>query len=127
MAEIIDMDEKRRHKAGMAACIACRHKWTAVAPEGTYHLECPNCKEVKGRWQIEPDEAEMEDFVCSLMKENRALKQLVADLTLDAQEKTAALGAALEVMTSQKVRLEEQADAITLARQAIGRVCAKDL
>jgi len=35
---------------GEAFCIACDHRWTAVAPTGTIDLECPNCKSMKGHW-----------------------------------------------------------------------------
>ncbi len=29
--------------AAYVKCLICDHKWTAVFPEGTEKLECPNC------------------------------------------------------------------------------------
>ena len=36
--------------SGEAFCIACDHRWAAVAHTGTVDLECPNCKSMKGHW-----------------------------------------------------------------------------
>jgi len=87
MADIIDIDEKRPHKAGQAMCLDCRYEWTAVTPAGTFHMDCPKCQSKRGRWLIDADEREVDKFICTLMKENRALKQLVADLVLNAKER----------------------------------------
>ena len=47
------------HITGPAFCQACRHTWTAVAPVGTVHLECPQCKRDWGTFThaVEPYEA----------------------------------------------------------------------
>lgn len=37
-----------RHIAVPAVCLACRHKWSAVAPAGTVALECPACGTNRG-------------------------------------------------------------------------------
>lgn len=36
------------HITGPAVCLECRHKWVAVAPVGTWHVECPGCGTFKG-------------------------------------------------------------------------------
>ena len=36
------------HIKGEARCLVCKHEWQAVAPAGTYQLECPECKLHKG-------------------------------------------------------------------------------
>lgn len=39
------------HLAGEAICIGCQHTWAAVAPVGTWQLECPSCHSSKGIWR----------------------------------------------------------------------------
>jgi hypothetical protein len=39
------------HMAGEAICIGCRHTWAAVAPVGTWQLECPSCGSGNGIWR----------------------------------------------------------------------------
>lgn len=41
-------EERSPHLSGAAACMACHHSWVAVAPVGTYELECPECHAIKG-------------------------------------------------------------------------------
>jgi hypothetical protein len=52
MAEIVDLATVRGratpYMSGAAACMACHHSWVAVAPVGTYELECPECHSTKG-------------------------------------------------------------------------------
>ena len=56
MATVISLESRRRkpqeakdpHVSGKARCLHCRHEWTAVAPVGTYELECPECHLLKG-------------------------------------------------------------------------------
>jgi hypothetical protein len=36
--------------SGRAYCFGCAHVWEAVAPVGTYLLECPNCHLEKGHF-----------------------------------------------------------------------------
>lgn len=38
------------HLQGQARCLACRHEWQAVAPIGTFDLECPSCGLMRGAW-----------------------------------------------------------------------------
>lgn len=40
--------ERTPHATGKAMCMACAHEWTAVAPTGTVHLDCPSCHLEKG-------------------------------------------------------------------------------
>lgn len=35
--------EKGKYSVSYVQCDICGHKWTAVRPEGTETLECPNC------------------------------------------------------------------------------------
>ena len=39
------------HLSGEAVCIGCRHEWVAVAPVGTWQLECPSCSTFNGIWR----------------------------------------------------------------------------
>jgi len=43
--KIIDIDSARPHITNSIECKECNHKWVAVYPERTNHLECPNCHE----------------------------------------------------------------------------------
>jgi hypothetical protein len=52
MTEIINLAEHRPHMSGTAKCIECCHTWVAVAPVGTYRLECPKCHLEKGAWSF---------------------------------------------------------------------------
>lgn len=36
------------HMSGEAKCMQCKYEWVAVAPIGTYWLECPSCGAIKG-------------------------------------------------------------------------------
>lgn len=42
---VIDVSEKMPHLAVPVRCLACKHKWVAVAPLGTdtNALACPEC------------------------------------------------------------------------------------
>lgn len=48
MAEIHDINERKPHLQGEATCLACGHKWHAVALVGTTELECPECGTERG-------------------------------------------------------------------------------
>lgn len=44
MSNVIAFPEKDEpHISGAARCLSCKHEWLAVAPVGTYILECPSC------------------------------------------------------------------------------------
>lgn len=49
---IVSLDQFKKdnepHCSGVAKCIGCKHTWVAIAPVGTFHLECPNCETFKG-------------------------------------------------------------------------------
>lgn len=45
---VIQLDDRRPVNTGLAFCLLCGHRWTAVAPIGTVFLECPLCKAIKG-------------------------------------------------------------------------------
>lgn len=49
-AEVIELSDFRPHLSGAAQCLGCGHKWAAVAPVGTFELECPECGLPKGRF-----------------------------------------------------------------------------
>lgn len=51
MAEIINLSERRPHLSGPAVCSCCLHKWVAVAEVGTWQLQCPQCRTMKGLWE----------------------------------------------------------------------------
>lgn len=38
------------HITGQAHCLNCTHKWIAVAPTGTFCLQCPSCLTNKGHY-----------------------------------------------------------------------------
>ena len=38
------------HLSGMAQCLGCQHRWAAVAPIGTFQIQCPQCSTLKGVW-----------------------------------------------------------------------------
>lgn len=52
MPDIVDLENERikrsAHQTGKAHCLACGHRWVAVAPAGTVWLECPACETQKG-------------------------------------------------------------------------------
>ena len=50
MTEVINLADHRpeRHLSGIARCMACKHEWATVAPEGVKWLECPSCGCRKG-------------------------------------------------------------------------------
>lgn len=55
MADILQFrkpEPDEEHLSGEALCIGCRHKWVAVAPVGTWQLECPSCGAMKGVFRL---------------------------------------------------------------------------
>lgn len=56
---VLPAEEDGPHISGEAACGACGHCWTAVAPAGTTILECPKCARMWGAYKhcVEPDAA----------------------------------------------------------------------
>lgn len=49
--KVVNLQERRPHMTGEAVCMACRHEWIAVAPQGTWDLECPECGTNHGVWR----------------------------------------------------------------------------
>ena len=48
---LADEREKRMpHSSGQARCLDCKHEWVAVAPIGTYWLQCPGCSLLRGKY-----------------------------------------------------------------------------
>lgn len=47
------------HITGPAFCGACKAEWPAVAPVGSVHFECPQCKRMWGAFKnaVSPPEA----------------------------------------------------------------------
>jgi len=41
--QTINLDERRPHRAGPAACLACGARTVAVAPEAVRSMECATC------------------------------------------------------------------------------------
>lgn len=56
-----DSQDDCKHLSGPARCIECRHEWVAVAPVGTYELQCPQCESIKGMYIGPVDEDENVD------------------------------------------------------------------
>ncbi len=54
-------EPKEQHGTGEAFCMACDHRWVAVAPTGTTILECPSCKRHTGHFKFEfaPSEGQL--------------------------------------------------------------------
>ena len=52
MTKVYDFEKERvsrePHMSGPATCLECGHEWQAVAPVGTYQMECPECGLFKG-------------------------------------------------------------------------------
>lgn len=50
MGDVVSLDSRRPdpHRNGEAKCLACGHKWVAVAPLGIDELECPDCGTMRG-------------------------------------------------------------------------------
>ena len=48
MSNVVHLSEYKPHICGEAKCLACGHKWHAVAPIGTTELDCPECETWKG-------------------------------------------------------------------------------
>jgi len=52
--EVVSLADERQkrspHISGAAKCLACQHRWMAVAPTGTIWLDCPSCTLERGRF-----------------------------------------------------------------------------
>ena len=59
-----EFNDEDPHLSGNAKCAACKHTWVAVAPVGTYSLECPNCETMHGVW-MNPALADKPLWQCS--------------------------------------------------------------
>lgn len=59
-------EPKDPHGSGDAFCLKCGHEWVAVAPIGVTHLQCPECKTMKGHWKFEffPKEQMVRECQC---------------------------------------------------------------
>lgn len=44
----VERMKREDHLEGEAFCVACGQVWIALAPLGTYELECPRCGSLKG-------------------------------------------------------------------------------
>lgn len=53
MGAVVEFKRKEPHGSGEAFCIGCGHEWVAVAPVGVTHLQCPECKTMKGHFKFE--------------------------------------------------------------------------
>lgn len=51
--KVINLDDRRPHKAVYAACMTCGKDWVEAAPVGTHTFECPVCKTLTGT-QVKP-------------------------------------------------------------------------
>lgn len=70
-----DLFEDGPHLSGEAHCIQCGHKWVAVAPVGTFELECPQCHSHKGilTYPCEPEAAWVCNCGCHIFIMSRTL------------------------------------------------------
>jgi hypothetical protein len=66
MGAVLDFKPREEpHLAGEAVCVSCRHTWVAVAPVGTWQLECPSCETWHGVWRYPIGASEGDAvFVC---------------------------------------------------------------
>lgn len=52
MGQLVNLEAERilrnPHREGEARCLNCKHSWQAIAPVGTYRLECPSCHTTQG-------------------------------------------------------------------------------
>lgn len=65
MSDVVDLNSRRPHLEGAAKCVECQHVWQAVAPTGTWQLECPACGLLKGVWKfITVPGRDIEIYVC---------------------------------------------------------------
>lgn len=63
MGSVVEFRQREEpHMAGEALCIGCRHHWAAVAPIGTWQLECPECCSLKGIFRHPVGAAEGDAF-----------------------------------------------------------------
>lgn len=70
MSNVIELlktkkEEDLEHITGEAECIACKHRWVAVAPTGIDILECPACSLMKGYFKYPIDRKEELIWECS--------------------------------------------------------------
>ena len=63
MAEV--REERSPHARGTAQCLDCKHQWEAVAPLGTYWLQCPGCGLIRGKYLYTFDFVDQLHWVCA--------------------------------------------------------------
>lgn len=92
MGEIVSMQKEREerepHLSGAAACLVCHHSWVAVAPVGTYELECPECRSTKGYFVnavVRGDELFVCNCGCDVFRIHRAHGPYCVNCALPAQ------------------------------------------
>lgn len=55
MTEVVSLQQHREenspHASGWATCLACKHRWVAVAPVGMIGFDCPSCGLAKGTFE----------------------------------------------------------------------------
>lgn len=56
-----NIDDDGPFLAGPAMCVICKHEWAAVAPVGTFDLECPSCGFFKGHFKFAVDRDVVKD------------------------------------------------------------------
>jgi hypothetical protein len=45
-----------KYRQGPAACVACGQKWRAVAPVAVTVLECPQCHDMTGLFEVHAED-----------------------------------------------------------------------
>ena len=45
-----ESEDEGPYMTGEAWCLGCKYKWLAIAPVGTFCLECPECHANKGHY-----------------------------------------------------------------------------
>lgn len=64
MSNVIQFPQREEpHLSGMASCMACQHRWVAVAPVGTVFMECPECSRMFGH-MVAPVERDGDHWTC---------------------------------------------------------------
>lgn len=67
MSNVIQLHNREGspHMQGPARCVACGHKWEAVAPVGTKQLQCPKCHTLKGLFMNPVAPSENQIWTCA--------------------------------------------------------------
>lgn len=65
MTNVARLEEYRPHMHGRCLCLACRHEWEGVAPNGLVWIECPACSLHRGRFLYHADRGEAKRWTCA--------------------------------------------------------------